>query len=471
MSRSKKDTIVLGGGLSGLSSGYELTKAGFKVGVYERDAVVGGLSKTIERNGFRFDLGGHRFFTADEKINDFVRELMGNELITVRRSSKIYLRGKYFDYPLKPLNAMFGLGILNTARTLADYAWETARRTIRDKEIISLEDWVVGNFGRTMFNIYFKEYSEKVWGIDCSRISAAWVAQRIKGLSLAKAVKHAFSKVSGRDLATLADRFLYPALGIGRLSDRLRDEIEKSNGDVFTGTGVESINHRGFKIDSISVRDRVRMRTVPAEEFISSVPVTKLVRMLNPPPPPPVLETAAKLRFRDLVIVAIMVDRARITDQTWIYIPEKKIPFGRIHEPTNWSPAMAPPGKSLLVTEFFSFKGDAVWSMGDRMLADLAADNLVGLGLINRREILDSVTVRVPKAYPLFEVGYRKHTAELHDYLGRFSNLHITGRSGLFRYYNMDVAIQSGREAAAKLVRNSLSFDAIDLDDPVLARR
>lgn len=471
MSRSKKDTIVLGGGLSGLSSGYELAKAGFKVGVYERDAVVGGLSKTIERNGFRFDLGGHRFFTADEKINDFVRELMGNELITVRRSSKIYLRGKYFDYPLKPLNAMFGLGILNTARTLADYAWETARRTIRDKEIISLEDWVVGNFGRTMFNIYFKEYSEKVWGIDCSRISAAWVAQRIKGLSLAKAVKHAFSKVSGRDLATLADRFLYPALGIGRLSDRLRDEIEKSNGDVFTGTGVESINHRGFKVDSISVRDRVRMRTVPAEEFISSVPVTKLVRMLNPPPPPPVLETAAKLRFRDLVIVAIMVDRARITDQTWIYIPEKKIPFGRIHEPTNWSPAMAPPGKSLLVTEFFSFKGDAVWSMGDRMLADLAADNLVGLGLINRREILDSVAVRVPKAYPLFEVGYRKHTAELHDYLGRFSNLHITGRSGLFRYYNMDVAIQSGREAAAKLVRNSLSFDAVDLDDPVLARR
>jgi protoporphyrinogen oxidase len=471
VSRSKKDTIVLGGGLSGLSSGYELTKAGFKVGVYERDAVVGGLSKTIERNGFRFDLGGHRFFTADEKINAFVRELMGNELITVRRSSKIYLRGKYFDYPLKPLNAMFGLGILNTARTLADYAWEKARRTIRDKEIISLEDWVVGNFGRTMFNIYFKEYSEKVWGIDCSRISAAWVAQRIKGLSLAKAVKHAFSKVSGRDLATLADRFLYPTLGIGRLSDRLRDEIEKSKGDVFTGASVESINHRGCKVDSISVRDRVGRRTVPADEFISSIPVTKLVRMLNPPPPPPVLETAAKLRFRDLVIVATMVDRARITDQTWIYIPEKKIPFGRIHEPTNWSPAMAPPGKSLLVTEFFSFKGDAVWSMGDTMLADLAADNLVRLGFINKREILDSVIVRVPKAYPLFEVGYRKHAAELYDYLGRFSNLHITGRSGLFRYYNMDAAIQSGMETAEKLVRKSLSFDTVALDEAVLARR
>jgi protoporphyrinogen oxidase len=468
VSRSKKDTIILGGGLSGLSSGYVLTKAGFKVGVYERDAVVGGLSKTIERNGFRFDLGGHRFFTADEKINAFVRDLMGNELISVRRSSKIYLRGKYFDYPLRPLNAMFGLGILNTARTLADYVWETGRRTIRDKEIISLEDWVVANFGRTMFNIYFKEYSEKVWGIDCSRISATWVAHRIKGLSLAKAVKHAFSNVSGRDLATLTDRFLYPTLGIGRLSDRLKDEIEKSS-DVFTGTSVESINHRGFKVDSISVRDRVRMRTVPAEEFISSIPVTKLIRMLNPPPPPPVLETAAKLRFRDLVIVAIMVDRERITDQTWIYIPEKKIPFGRIHEPTNWSPAMAPPGKSLLVTEFFSFKGDALWSMGDNMIADLAADNLVRLGFISRREVLDNVIVRVPKAYPLFEVGYRKHTDELHDYLGRFSNLHITGRNGMFRYHNMDVAIQSGMEAAEKLVLKSLSFDTVNLDEPVLA--
>jgi protoporphyrinogen oxidase len=465
---STKDIVILGGGLSGLSTGYVLSNAGFSVKVYERDSVVGGLSKTIDKNGFRFDLGGHRFFTQDEQIDAFVRNLMGNELLTVQRSSKIYLRNKYFDYPLKPINAMFGLGIPTTVRILTDYVRQKTKRTIRNKETVSLEDWVVSNFGRTMFNIYFKEYSEKVWGIDCSRISETWVAQRIKGLSLATALKNAFFKFSGKNLATLTDSFLYPSFGIGRLSDRLREEIEKSN-DVFTDTIVECVNHSDFRVGSISVRNQGQVLTIPADECISSIPITKLVSMLNPSPPPSILETAAKLRYRDLVIVAIMVDRERVTDQTWIYIPEQKIPFGRIHEPTNWSPAMAPPGKSLLVMEFFSFRGDAVWNMQNDKLAALTVENLVRLGFISKQEVLDSVVVRVPKAYPLFEVGYRKHADDLHDYLGRFSNLHIAGRSGMFRYYNMDVAIRSGIEIAEKVIQKSRSADAVEHGELVLA--
>ncbi len=468
MNGSTNDIVILGGGLSGLSTGYVLSNAGFSVKVYERDSVVGGLSKTIDKNGFRFDLGGHRFFTRDEQINAFVRNLMGNELLTVQRSSKIYLRNKYFDYPLKPINAMFGLGIPTTVRILTDYVRQKTKKTIRNKETVSLEDWVVSNFGRTMFNIYFKEYSEKVWGIDCSKISATWVAQRIKGLSLAKAVKNAFFKFSGRDLATLTDIFLYPSLGIGRLSDRLRDEIEKHN-DVFTDTIVECVNHTDFKIKSISIRNQDQRLTIPADEFISSIPITKFVSMLNPSPPAHILDAAANLKFRDLVIVAIMVNRERVTDQTWIYIPEQKIPFGRIHEPTNWSPAMAPPGKSLLVMEFFSFRGDAVWNMQNDKLADLTVENLVRLGFINKQEVLDSVVVRVPKAYPLFEVGYRKHTDDLHDYLGRFGNLHIAGRSGMFRYYNMDVAIRSGIETAERVIQKSRSADAVEHGELVFA--
>ena len=468
MNGSTNDIVILGGGLSGLSTGYVLSNAGFSVKVYERDSVVGGLSKTIDKNGFRFDLGGHRFFTQDEQIDAFVRNLMGNELLTVQRSSKIYLRNKYFDYPLKPINAMFGLGIPTTVRILTDYVRQKTKRTIRNKETVSLEDWVVSNFGRTMFNIYFKEYSEKVWGIDCSRISETWVAQRIKGLSLATALKNAFFKFSGKDLATLTDSFLYPSFGIGRLSDRLREEIEKSN-DVFTDTIVECVNHSDFRVGSISVRNQGQVLTIPADECISSIPITKLVSMLNPSPPPSILETAAKLRYRDLVIVAIMVDRERVTDQTWIYIPEQKIPFGRIHEPTNWSPAMAPPGKSLLVMEFFSFRGDAVWNMQNDKLAALTVENLVRLGFISKQEVLDSVVVRVPKAYPLFEVGYRKHADDLHDYLGRFSNLHIAGRSGMFRYYNMDVAIRSGIEIAEKVIQKSRSADAVEHGELVLA--
>ncbi len=469
MNGRANDIIILGGGLSGLSAGYTLTNAGLPVQVYEGDTEVGGLSKTIERNGFRFDLGGHRFFTSDKAVDALVRDLMGQEMVPVRRSSKIYLRDQYFDYPLRPLNAMFGLGIPTTARILADYVWETAKRAVRKKALVSLEDWVVSNFGRTMFTLYFKEYSEKVWGIDCSRISATWVAQRIKGLSLAKAVKNAFFKFSGRDLATLTDSFTYPSLGIGRISDRLRDEIEK-RGDVHTGTKVVRINHDSLRVESITVSDQDRQFTVPAEECISSIPLTALVNMLSPAPPAPVLEAAAKLRFRDLVIVAIMVDRERVTDQTWLYIPEQKIPFGRIHEPTNWSPAMAPEGKSLLVMEYFSFKGDAVWNMSDEALTDLTVDNLVRLGFVDRQEVLDSMIVRVPKAYPLFEVGYDDHAEVLFDYLDRFSNLHIAGRSGMFRYYNMDVAIRSGIETAEEVIRRSPPANAIERDELVLAR-
>ena len=465
-----RDIVILGGGLAGLSSGYVLTNAGFTVSVYERDAVVGGLSKTIERNGFRFDLGGHRFFTRDEAINSFVHDLMENELISVRRSSKIYMRHKYFEYPLKPFNALSGLGIPTTLRVLSDYAWETVKQAFHKKESVSLEDWVVGNFGRTMFDIYFKEYSKKVWGIDCSRISATWVAQRIQGLSLAKAVKNAFFNFSGRDLPTLKDRFVYPSLGIGRLSDRLRDEIEKSN-HVFTGTSVVSVNHADNRIESISLLENGKIHTVEADEFISSIPLTRLVNLLDPPPPDRILNTASKLRFRDLVIVTIMLDRERVTDQTWIYMPERTIPFGRIHEPKNWSEAMAPAGKSHLVMEYFCFKGDAVWKMDDTELTDLTVEHLIRLGFIKKQEVIDSMIVRVPNAYPLFEVGYQKYADDLQDYLGRFRNLHSAGRSGMFRYYNMDVAILSGIETAENIIQKSLSAETLERDTVVLAAR
>jgi protoporphyrinogen oxidase len=469
LKRQKNDIVILGGGLSGLSAGYTLTNAGFPVQLYEGDAKVGGLSKTIERNGFRFDLGGHRFFTNDSAVDALVQDLMGQEMVPVQRSSKIYLRDQYFDYPLRPLNAMFGLGVPTTARILADYVWETAKRALKKKDLVSLEDWVVSNFGRTMFTLYFKEYSEKVWGIDCSRISALWVAQRIKGLSLGKAIKNAFFKFSGKDLATLTDSFTYPSLGIGRISDRLRDEIEKY-GDVHTGTKVVRVNHDSFRVESIAVHDQNRQFTVAAEEYVSTIPLTTLVNMLSPAPPAPVLKAAGSLRFRDIVVVAIMVDRKRVTGQTWIYIPEQKIPFGRIHEPTNWSPAMAPDKKSLLVMEYFSFKGDAVWKMSDEALTDLTVDNLVRLGFVDRQEVLDSMIVRVPNAYPLFEVGYDDHAGVLFNYLQSFSNLHIAGRSGMFRYYNMDVAIRSGIETAEVVIRRYPPAKAIDQDKLVLAR-
>jgi len=464
MSDPENDILILGGGLTGLSAGKVLACGGHRVKVFESDSTVGGLSKTIEKDGFRFDLGGHRFFTRDEKVDNFVRSLMDGELLTVHRTSKIYMQNKFFDYPLRPLNAMLGLGIPTTVKIMADYGWEKVKRLLKETDTVSLEDWVVSNFGRTMFNIYFKGYSEKVWGIDCSRISAEWVAQRIKGLSLAKAVKNAFFKFTGKDIPTLADRFIYPELGIGRISERLKEEIERDN-EVFTHTRVESINHFSGRLDSIVVKKQGLTSIVHGEEFISSMPITQLLRMLNPPPPASVLEAAAKLKFRDLVVVALMIDRRRVTDQTWIYIPEQRIPFGRIHEPTNWSGKMAPEGKTIIVMEFFSFRGDQTWNSPDEMLTDITIDNLEALGFINRGEVIDSAVVRAPKAYPLFEVGYKGLCDEIYDYLGRFRNLHIAGRSGMFRYYNMDHAIESGIEAAEEIIKKR-SQKSVSFCDP-----
>jgi protoporphyrinogen oxidase len=454
MSDPKNDILILGGGLTGLSAGYVLSKAGRNVRVFENDSAVGGLSKTIVKNGFRFDLGGHRFFTRDKRIDEFVKTLMDGELVSVHRSSKIYMRGRYFDYPLKPVNAIFGLGIPTTMRIMGDYGMEKLGGMLQRRRNVSLEDWVVSNFGRTMFNIYFKEYSEKVWGIDCSRISAEWVAQRIKGLSLAKAVKNAFFKFSGKDLPTLVDKFIYPRLGIGRISERLSEEIDK-RGDVHTSSRVERVNRSGFTITGIEVQNHKGRTILEGGEFVSSMPMTALVKMLNPAPPGYVIEAASKLKFRDLVVVAVMIDRKRVTDQTWIYMPEQSIPFGRIHEPTNWSEMMAPEGKTIVVTEFFSFKGDAIWSESDEKLSYITVRNLERLGFLKRNEVIDTAVVRAAKAYPLFEVGYKELCDVLYEYLAKFENLHIAGRSGMFRYYNMDHAIESGLDTAGKILKKA----------------
>jgi len=446
--------VILGGGLAGLSAGYVLSRAGMEVVVFESDSIVGGLSKTIVKDGFRFDLGGHRFFTNNKQTERFIRDLLDGELLTVPRKSKIYLRNKYFDYPLKPLNAIFGLGIPTTIKIILDYGIERLKKLFSVPHNVSLENWVISHFGRTMFNIYFKEYSEKVWGIECRRISAEWVAQRIKGLSLGVAIKNAFLKFSGKGIPTLADNFLYPSLGIGRISDRLREGIDRSN-QVLTDTRVEEINHSDFMIDGVTARNCDHSYVVTGGEYISSIPMTTLVRMLNPSAPEDILRAVSGLRYRDIVIVAIMLNRERVTDLTWIYIPEQKIPFGRIHEPKNWSLKMTPEDKSIIVAEYFCFEGDETWKADDELLTERTIYHLEGLGFIDRKDVIGNVVIRVPKAYPLPEVGYREYYNKVWDYLRKFKNLHIVGRCGMFRYLNMDHAIKFGMEAAERIIQNA----------------
>ncbi|MFV1993231.1 MAG: FAD-dependent oxidoreductase, partial [Acidiferrobacterales bacterium] len=440
------DVIILGAGLAGLGAGYALSHSstnsnsgsGTDVLVIEAGKTVGGLARTKNHHGFRFDLGGHRFKTSKPKIEQLVRNILGDELLVVKRSSKILLRDKYFDYPLKPFNAVSGFGFPTTARIILEYITGLLKQPFVNKKIVSLEDWVVRHFGRTLFNIYFREYSEKVWGINCNRICMEWMEQRIQKLSLWKAIKKALFNYNNRDMHTLASEFLYPSTGIGRIADRLEQEIKKNN-RVLTNSRIVRINHNGNSIETVTTRpgyadNRTNIETDNqvcdhrGNEFISSIPVATLVQLLHPRPPTEILEAASKLKYRDLVIVTIMLNRARVTDQTWIYLPEQKIPFGRIHEPTNWSSKMAPPGKTLLVTEFFCFRGDKTWSASDEELAETTITNLINLGFIKRHEVLDQVVLRIPRAYPLFEVGYTKQLEKICTYLERYKNLRLIGR-------------------------------------------
>lgn len=451
MTSDGNPTIVLGGGLAGLAAALALTRAGRRVVVLERHPGVGGLARTVARGGFRFDLGGHRFYTADARIDAFLGALMAGELVTVPRRSRILLGGRYIDYPLRPVSAVAGLGLRATVRILRDYALECVKARTRRAPAISLEEWVVSQFGRALFDIYFKGYSEKIWGIGCERISAEWVAQRIQGLSLGGALRRALLGGADGRLPTLADRFLYPPLGIGRIAERMRERIERENA-VVTGSRVERVEHSGSRLERVTAAGAGGRRIVEGDEFVSTVPLPSLVRMLSPPPPAHVLAAAAELRYRGLVVVGVMLERERVTDETWIYLPEPDVPFSRIHEPTNWSRAMAPPGKTLLVAEHFCSEGDRTWRAADAELVEATVTHLTRLGFISPREVIDGAVERVPKAYPLFDVGYGPRARAIADYLERFGNLHLAGRSGMFRYMNMDHAMAAGLDAAERIL-------------------
>jgi protoporphyrinogen oxidase len=444
---TRVETLVLGGGLAGLSAGFALARAGRPLALVEADAEVGGLARTISCNGFRFDLGGHRFHTRNRRVEVFVRRLLGEELQTVPRASQICLGDRYVDYPLQPWNALCGLGALAVSRILLGYAFARLRARLRKAPLRCVQDWVIAHFGRPLYEIYFRDYSEKVWGMPCDRIASEWMAQRIEGLSLGGALRRAFFKGDGADPATLCDAFLYPRLGIGRIADKLRAGIEARN-VVLTGARVARLRHSGGRVHGVTVRQAGATRELGADEVISTIPLPRLVQLLDPPAPNAVLEAAARLRHRDLVTVALMLDRPPVTGLTWIYFPGKGTPFGRVHEPTNWSPHMAPPGKTLLVAEYFCFRGERTWDARDEELAQTTTHHLERLGIIRRSDVLGAVVRRVPGAYPLFEVGYQDHREVLFAHLAQFSNLEIAGRGGMFRYYNMDVAIESGLAAA-----------------------
>lgn len=442
----------MGAGPAGLSVGKVLTDKDVDCVVYEKDDGVGGISRTENHNGFRFDLGGHRFFTKKNHLNEFLSNLMGDELINVSRSSKIFLKGKYFDYPPTPINAFFGFGPFTAIQIACSYAYQKVKG--RGKKIVTMEDWIISEYGKRMFEIFFRPYNEKIWGVPTNRVDASWVAQRIKGMSLINSIKNALFKDASSRPVSLISNFMYPKLGIGRISDRLAEHISAKN-KVHLSSRITGVIHEGWKITGVKISpsDGSAGYVEEGTDFLSSIPITELIHIMEPAAPPEVIEAADKLLFRDLIVVAIMFDMEPITQDTWIYLPELEISFGRLHEPTNWSMDMSPKGKTSIAFEFWCSEGDWVWNKSDSDIVDMTIKDFEALNLDPHAsgKIIDHKVVRVRKAYPMYVIGYERPLQMVRDYLAKFENLTLIGRYGTFMYNNMDHCIETGIRAAENL--------------------
>ena len=463
--------IVLGGGPAGLAAGFALARAGWSVRVFELDRIVGGLARTVEQDGFRFDIGGHRWFTKKDALNAFLVDLLGDELIMVDRISRIFFDGNYVEYPLRAGNVLSRIGPATSIRAAGDFVGSQALRWLNKKPVVSMEDAYVAQFGRTLYELFFRNYSEKVWGLACSELSGDWVAQRSKGLSLLTAVRDAARRTDGK-IESLVERFMYPRLGYGRISERMAEEIERAGGEVNLGWRVLEVHHDGAAITAVTVGDGMRERVVTGDAFISSIPMTELASIMQPAADRAILDAAGSLTYRDLATVHLMLDRPQVTNDTWIYIHDQSVSFARLHEPRNWSAEMAPVGKTSLVLELFCEAGDELWRSSDQALCELVVRELSEkLGFIEPREVIGGFAVRSRDAYPRYGLGYREAVAAIKDYLRSFRNLSIVGRGGTFRYNNADHSIETGLLAAGNIMGEAADVDSVNSEPEYLEER
>jgi len=445
---AEKQVVVIGGGPAGLTAGYELTKFDLRPVVLEKESLVGGLARTESYKGFHFDMGGHRFFTKVEEVKKMWQDVLGGEFLRRPRLSRIYYNGKFFFYPLKPLNALLGLGVLQSILIVLSFVrWQLFPYRRED----TFEQWVTNRFGRRLFLTFFKTYTEKVWGISCSELKAEWAAQRIKDLSLKTALLSMFVKPK-QTIKTLIEEFDYPRRGPGMMWNAVKAEIERREGVVRMNSDVVRINRTGNRIEGVVVRHDGAEELIRGTDFISSMPVTEFIKALDPPPRPAVLSAAARLSYRDFLTVVLIVDKPHIFEDNWIYIHDPSVHVGRIQNFKNWSPDMVPdPTKTSLGLEYFCTEGDAVWTMADADLIEMGRREIDRIGLARSGDVVDGCVVRVEKAYPVYDSDYREYLGVVRQFIDGLENCQTIGRNGLHRYNNQDHAMLTGMLAVRNL--------------------
>jgi protoporphyrinogen oxidase len=438
--------LILGAGPAGLTAAYELSKNGVSSVLLERDSSVGGLSRTVEYKGCRFDIGGHRFYTKISMVEQIWREVLGEDLLIRPRLSRIYYKSKFFQYPIDPFEAVRKLGLLEAVRSCLSLM---KSRLFPESPEHDFEAWVSNRFGRRLFGIFFKTYTEKVWGTNCREIQADWAVQRIGGLSLGPLLRQAMRPRGRGTIRSLVKEFQYPRLGPGMMWSRIREMVEEKGSQVLLNSPVERIEWEDGRVIAVHSAGRVYR----AKHFISSIPIRELIQSLDPAPPEPLRSAACDFQYRDFITVALLVRGRNLFPDNWIYIHDPGLRVGRIQNYNNWSSDMTnDPDTTCLGLEYFCFEGDEYWNTVDGELIGMAKRELMQLGLATERCIVDGTVVRVPKAYPIYNGVYKEALCKVRNFLRTVPNLQLIGRNGMHRYNNQDHSMLTGILAARNIL-------------------
>ena len=461
------DVAIIGAGPAGLTAAYLLTKKGYSVTVIEKDPrYVGGISRTVEHEGFRFDIGGHRFFSKSKEVVDLWNEILPDDFIQRPRMSRIYYEGKFYSYPLRAFEALWNLGIFRSTLCMASFA---KAQLFPNRNVRSFQDWTVNQFGHKLFSIFFKTYTEKVWGMPCDEMSADWAAQRIKGLSLGAAVLDGLKRSLGLNkrpndgmaTKTLLETFRYPRLGPGMMWEAARDRIVKGGNTVLMGHALKQLTQ-----DQVTGRWRVATTTadggivtINAAHVISSAPMRELAGRIHPLPA--TLGEAKDLKYRDFLTVALMIKSEDLFPDNWIYIHDSKVKVGRVQNFRSWSPEMVPDESIACVgLEYFCFEGDGLWSSSDADLVELAKKEMAILGLCKADDVVGGAVVRQEKAYPVYDDSYAANVLAMRGELEeKYPTLHLVGRNGMHRYNNQDHAMMTAMLTVRNIEAGARVYD------------
>jgi protoporphyrinogen oxidase len=447
--------IVLGAGPAGLAAACELARGGRSVTVLERERLVGGLARTESYRGFRFDIGGHRFYTKSEEVNRFWTDALGPDFLLRPRLSRIYYRNRFFRYPLQAMDTLRGLGPLEAVLSVGSFL----RRRLRPVAVEdSFEGWVTNRFGDRLFRTFFKGYTEKVWGIPCSELRAEWAAQRIKDLSLGRVLLKAFG-FGGAAVRSLIERFQYPRLGPGMMWEAVARNAQAAGATLRLGADVVRIERADARVEAVVVATPLGEDRIESAQLVTSIPLRTFVRRLDPPPPEAVRRAADQLRHRDYLTVCLILRRPHVFPDNWIYVHEPGVRVARIQNYKNWSAEMVPDaGQTSLGLEYFCQEGDDLWARTDAELVELATRELERIGLAQPGDVEDGCVFRVKEAYPIYDAGYGEQLAVVRSFVEGLTNCQTIGRNGLHRYNNQDHAVLSGL-LAARNVLHGRRFD------------